>query len=449
MHSSFSQLPFWDCGLTESPEGTKQLKFDDLGHWTLCVELPSLWFFNVRPNSRKAADFALSIIGTDRRNRYKQKNRGLYTLSIANTLSCNLSCTYCYNSYSLGPIRPVKYSISQEMVAQCMMLIFKNASCKHSLSVHFIGGEPLLEWKCLTRSIQLIEKMAKECGKTVRFQLSTNATLLTRDKVYWLNDHGVSLFVSYDGPAEIHDRRRVNLMGLPSFSAVKRGITQYLQHYEGPVKSCRMTLDAEVACFSDLLSDAVERGFNDITIGYDPNQILSAPHLLGRLIEDLPKVESLCQNAYVAKTLLRFNHYNEIWKQLLYGVPRYRPCEAGQGYISIDPKGNFYPCHRYLGSNSHIIGTAGSGFRLTNSDFFKSNTCWAHCQVCWARRLCGGLCYATLDFLRLDPSQIQTLCILRRALITSAIRLFIIMKSQHNNLMDELATLSISTIYST
>ena len=58
------------------------------------------------------------------------------------------------------------------------------------MQLGFFGGEPLLEWDLLQRSTELTEKRCAEAGVELKKTVTTNATLLTADRVSWLDFTG-------------------------------------------------------------------------------------------------------------------------------------------------------------------------------------------------------------------------------------------------------------------
>ena len=61
-------------------------------------------------------------------------------------------------------------------------------------------------------------------SRKVRFNLSTNGTLLTEDNIRFLIDYDISLAVSLDGPQVIHDRFRVDSNGSGTWETVIRNL---------------------------------------------------------------------------------------------------------------------------------------------------------------------------------------------------------------------------------
>jgi uncharacterized protein len=131
------------------------------------------------------------------------------------TEACNFRCTYCYESFKLGRMQPwVARGVKNLLAARIDDL--------DRLALSWFGGEPLL---ALDR-IEEIGAHARElCAAHPRVRLrsdvTTNGWLLTPDVFTRLLDLGVGHFqISFDGPPEHHDRKRVLAGGGPTFERV-------------------------------------------------------------------------------------------------------------------------------------------------------------------------------------------------------------------------------------
>lgn len=427
--ADFESIPFWDHALSEPPLALKDFDLGADGTWSYIVEAPSLWRVK-EEHQRPAVNAALTHLGDKRIGSYKPEPAAFDTLTIANTMSCNLGCTYCYNYSALGaPTHPKRSVIEADFAHRAIDKLFNESPAGSPLSLQFIGGEPLIRWESLRATVDLALTRADREGRELRVGINTNATLLTEERLRWVNERPVYLYLSYDGPANLHDANRPTAAGTPSFELVARNIELFMEHYTKPVRSCRMTLDLGKGKFTELIDDAVARGFNDVSIGFDSKSFSETPDLLSTVLPDIRDLEIACEAAYRSGKLFRFSWFNEVWFQLQRGVPRYRPCSAGDGQLAIDPSGKLYPCHRYVGGESGAVGHIMDPVQPARPERFHENTENADCRACWARRICGGECHAVLDDIGDSMYRKQVLCVMRRAIFESAIRLFVRFKA--------------------
>lgn len=139
---------------------------------------------------------------------------------------CNLNCSYCYmyNHGDQSYLRRPAF-MSDEVFAQLIERIdeYCNRRPKHSMSVIFHGGEPMLmgaeRFRRFTNLIR--EKLGEKLDSV---QLQSNATLVDDDWIAALHDLGVTVSVSMDGPPEIHDMWRVDHAGKGSHDRALNGL---------------------------------------------------------------------------------------------------------------------------------------------------------------------------------------------------------------------------------
>ena len=137
---------------------------------------------------------------------------------------CNLDCSYCY-VYRMGDDgwarQPKRMSTSTvDLIAARLKELFEAQS--HPFVVVFHGGEPLLigpkRFGEVCSALRLALPLS--CG----LALQTNGVLLTPEVVDACVRYDVSVSVSLDGPASVHDGNRCDLRGRPSHAAVLSGI---------------------------------------------------------------------------------------------------------------------------------------------------------------------------------------------------------------------------------
>lgn len=91
------------------------------------------------------------------------------------------------------------------------------------VGISFHGGEPLLvKPRVLDRYCELLTSAtAGVCD--VEFGMQTNGVLIDSEWIDLIARHRIGVGVSMDGPAEIHDRNRVDHKGRGSYAAAARG----------------------------------------------------------------------------------------------------------------------------------------------------------------------------------------------------------------------------------
>ncbi len=168
---------------------------------------------------------------------------------------CNLNCSYCY-MYNLADqtwrqqpafMAPqVITALTERVREHCLQ-----HSAKHVFfSLH--GGEPLLGNQEYITSIVETLRSLEDSGIEVQFGIQTNGTLITVEWLETLDRLGVNVGLSLDGPAEAHNRYRVDHHGRGSYETVLEGIRLLTKTSVG------QRVFGSVLCVVDLKNDPVE-----------------------------------------------------------------------------------------------------------------------------------------------------------------------------------------------
>ena len=136
----------------------------------------------------------------------------LTTMVLNVTNQCNLSCTYCYE-YGEDKIvdtengRQPKF-MTEETARQSVEFMLKESGDNTVAHITFFGGETLLNFPVLAKTIAYARRRGAELGKIVDFSLTTNATLLKPEIIEFLAAERVGVTISIDGPREVQDKFR-------------------------------------------------------------------------------------------------------------------------------------------------------------------------------------------------------------------------------------------------
>jgi len=114
--------------------------------------------------------------------------------------SCNLACSYCYVSVNQGP--PVHLSID---ALKRSIDYFLEKVDGPSKKITFLGGEPFLNWPLF----QDIAVYAREKGGPgIILQTFTNGTLMSAERLEFLERYEVHTTISLDGRKGTNDKHR-------------------------------------------------------------------------------------------------------------------------------------------------------------------------------------------------------------------------------------------------
>jgi uncharacterized protein len=149
-------------------------------------------------------------------------------LVLQGTPFCNIDCVYCYL-----PDRDNKARMSVDTVAALVRRLREDQLLSGPLLVNWHAGEPLvLPPAFYEERIPLFDPLV-EAGIPVTHSLQTNGILIDDAYCALFKRFDVKIGVSVDGPAFLHDSRRVTRSGKGTHAAVVAGM-RLLQKHEIP-----------------------------------------------------------------------------------------------------------------------------------------------------------------------------------------------------------------------
>ena len=158
--------------------------------------------------------------------------RRCYQLILQVTQSCNLVCSYCaYANKTDGPMQRHHSNkmMTWETAKEAIDMFFKNSIDCTEVSMSFYGGEPVIAFDLVKKSVEYAKKLF--LGKKLSFNMTTNATLLNDDVINYLLDNEFSLLFSIDGPEAIHDINRRRADGTGSFKSAFSNLRKVAEKY--------------------------------------------------------------------------------------------------------------------------------------------------------------------------------------------------------------------------
>ena len=168
------------------------------------------------------------------------KGKGVNSKSVTFqvTESCNLNCSYCYQTCKSSTrlkINDAKKFIDILLSDDTSRNDYLNHSNTSAIIIDFIGGEPFLEVELIDQIISYFLKKCIELNHPwmYNFMISvgTNGTLYFTDKVQkFLNKYKgrVSLAITVDGNKELHDSCRVFYNGNGSYDVASKAAVDWM-----------------------------------------------------------------------------------------------------------------------------------------------------------------------------------------------------------------------------
>ncbi|MEG0214957.1 MAG: radical SAM protein [Hungatella sp.] len=325
---------------------------------------------------------------------YIKEGKMLEHLRLNVTETCNLRCSYCYERVSevWNQKRIMSWDVAKKAIDQFLFYIKKNE--KKKISVRFFGGEPLLNWDLVEKSMDYIQNELSD-EVQVHYIMNTNGTLIDNRKAKFLADHQISVSLSVDGVRDIHDKFRVYPNGSGSFDVVDEKMNHLIEH------RCRFNLS--VVCteetltrltdFIDYISEKQKACDYPIPVCFNFVQITEDE---GRLSED-EKIDLLVKALTYAdqKKVQSFGGLTHfVFEKLLHNyIGTY--CGGSGSEFSVAPSGDIFPCS---GLDIHM-GNVESFAKIFQSESYK-NLCRRksgnimQCQDCEIECFCSGGCIA-------------------------------------------------------
>lgn len=339
------------------------------------------------------------------------------SFTIGVTEQCNLRCSYCCYSGKYTEHRAhSSQSLSEKTIPSIVQFILSNSQ-SDTISIDFYGGESLLkfDWiKCF------IKEMNNQSSKTLKYELSTNGVLLTKNIVDWLIENNFRLFISIDGIGNFHDEHRRDIAGEGTFKRIKQNIA-YIKHisplyWENNVNIMMTIQDithlpqiAKTWAEDAILCDKMPYRISEVATSYNDKTEKFDLETESKLYLDIvDKYKSNASNGVLST-------FFKIWLAEWINRPiisidkevEYPTCIPNNRKLFIDAKGRIGICERI--ADDIRIGTFEDGIDYNKvndianriASFIKQN-----CSKCEIARVCN-ICP---DILKLDKSIIGTYC---------------------------------------
>lgn len=283
--------------------------------------------------------------------------RPALVMIMKSTRLCNLRCTYC-NQWADGPNQHMGFPVLLRAIRDVL-----RAPGVRRVEFVWHGGEPTLRRREFFRKALWLQHQFRRPGQVVRNALQTNGTRLTPDWLAFLREHEFSVGVSLDGPAEIHDRRRLDVHGERTFDRVRAGLAAL--RAEGIPHGVLLVVDDEVVEFGAerLLHDLLELGVTNVDLlnALPKNTAIGAPAQglyleWERYVGFLRDVFRCWWPGLAGRIAIR--ELDGLVGQLAGGPPG--TCVfAGDcfgAFLTVDPDGTVSACDKYVDDPDYVFG---------------------------------------------------------------------------------------------
>lgn len=158
------------------------------------------------------------------------------------TNQCNLRCYYCFAEHNP---RNLSWETMKAIVDFAVKQYFEKERWEDTLNFTFFGGEPMLRYNdIIVPTVHYVKSIFEEKNIEKKywpgFSITTNGTLLDREKLEFFHEHNFYLLLSIDGAEESQNANRPKIDGSGSFKDVAKNFKDLLELF--PNTTFRSTL---------------------------------------------------------------------------------------------------------------------------------------------------------------------------------------------------------------
>lgn len=424
--------------------------------------------------SRIAENFKIAM--SEEEYEYEINNKiGTITLNV--TENCNLRCSYCSydknNSFNRSHSNKMMTWDTAKAAIDFLKPRHKETKTK---GIGWYGGEPFLNFDIMKRSLDyFIETINIENNDIFTVNLTTNATVLNKEKIKWLCDNNVHVLISLDGPQLMHDRYRKYKNGKGSYNEVIRNLEsikntdekyfnrhisintvmsppfRFMQLYEYFKNSKLFSKNViRMNFINSLESREFLNQFSEID-----KQINSDYCFLFNVFKENIIKEKYDGNVNSEKSLLKnmfmrgfYCIANRSISPPIQSIPLL-PCRIGVEKLFVNVDGKLFPCSNMNEKiTEYCIGDVINGFYRDNGNTIayqkmKEITELVNilCADCWANRLCDKCCFTSMLPTKSDTLEyLQKYCYGKRQYIHEMLQEYFIIEEHNPDALQSLKT---------
>lgn len=314
---------------------------------------------------------------------------------------CNLSCVYCYGvdgEYGL------KGKMNEETAKKSIDFLINESKDQKAISITFFGGEPLLNFPLVKKSVAYAKEQAEKNGKKITFSITTNGTKFSKEVNAFLNENKFSVMVSFDGDKETQDKNRPFRGGKGSYENTLPKIKEFLESRNGNA-TARATVTNHTSDLKYLKKSLKDIGFRSanatvatVSDFANDNRGVSTISLEDEMMRDVFEADNIESKEILSSIKERKNlsefRTSKIFNFIFLLKEKRKSkfaCGVGRKMVGVAINGDVYPCHRFVGDDKFKLGNVkdfDSSSRAKYSESYVDNH--PVCSKCWAKYQCGG-----------------------------------------------------------
>lgn len=307
-------------------------------------------------------------------------------LTLRVTGNCNMSCDYCFTQFH-PCLNVIKKSFYRNAIEDFINSFTENKTVSFILT----GGEPLLYKDVVYDIITFAYEKAVNRNLNCNFLIYTNCTLIDTYYINIFQKYNVSLAVSLDGVRSAHNLRRPMKNKKDSYKLILKNLL--LLHENNIHVEVRTVIQPDETNIIPLIENNIHLGFSGMHLlpvyGYNKKQITNSKIW----IDALHYYVSLLKKHYMIEIVPFFQLFRKM-AYPSYFITSFYPCDSGKNSICMSDTGEYYICSHFIGKPELSLGRYSDNIPMPETINAQIKSCLnPTCQICWARRLCGGSCY--------------------------------------------------------
>ncbi|MCP9849989.1 cyclophane-forming radical SAM/SPASM peptide maturase GrrM/OscB [Cyanobium sp. Morenito 9A2] len=208
----------------------------------------------------------------------------LQLLVVQPTPYCNLDCDYCYL-----PNRNDRQRLPLEILEAALVRVLESPYVRGDFTLLWHAGEPLTVPIAFfdEATVRIREALGRWQGEgeplSIHQSVQTNATLINEAWCDCFERNGISVGVSMDGPAFLHDVHRRTRTGLGTHAATLRGI-EHLRRRGIPFQVIAVITEEALGHAEAMFAFFLDNGITDVAFNMEETEgenrvsTLSRPH---------------------------------------------------------------------------------------------------------------------------------------------------------------------------
>ena len=318
----------------------------------------------------------------------------LYSITL--NRNCNFSCNYCYQSQKRSSV------MSEEVMEKTINFIEQhiNANGIKNYSFSISGGECFLYFDKILYLLNLINKKIDDTKIKKLVDISTNASLLTEEKIKILKKYNVSLYIGFDGIKKMQEKNRFYVNKKTSFWECLKNID-----------TCYKMIDKNNITINFVITNNnfkyAYKTFKFLATRYSPCNISFSiaynSDWTTKEIKDLKYPLIKISKKYIKmlnkNPLFSIKLIDKHVSDFIYETNENSICGAGKEQFSITPEGHIIACSNSVGMKSEsifYIGNIYSGIKTGLLKEFNSNLQkninHSDCRKCVYKNRCYTYC---------------------------------------------------------